>query len=412
MDPEREPPEPLDAPDPPDSAPAGPSGEPADGPPAAAETPEVAEPAGRGAPPREPEAGPEADGAADHSAAADSEPVESQPMVEAGEPVAPSGSAAEFEPVAEPGPVTHAEPEIEGAEDTPEPEEAAGDPAKTLSPAVRRLVRQYDLDITGIHGTGPSGRIRVGDVIGMLGERTEPAGGPEASRRDEEIADAEPDARAAAPYRTGPRPTADAAPGRSAAMPTTSIFECDLGRVLAHRKHQRLRGDEILLTSYYLVACTEAINAVPEVCATDAAASLGITFGTTGGDSTTAIVDTTADAALGSLDSRLRELDRKLRGADDTAHGDVALWIHHYGASGSLLAVPTPLAGGHGASLGVGAVRRQVVVRAVDGMEAPRVAALCYLSLSFDLDRVTLDRANRFLGQLVRVLEQWPDAPT
>jgi 2-oxoglutarate dehydrogenase E2 component (dihydrolipoamide succinyltransferase) len=277
-----------------------------------------------------------------------------------------------------------------------------------LSPAVRRLVRQYDLDITGIHGTGPSGRIRVGDVIGMLGERTEPAGGPTGTR-DEEIADAEPEVRAGAPYRPRTRPTADA---RSAAAPTTSIFECDLGRVLAHRKRQRLRGDEILLTSYYLVACTEAINAVPEVCATGADASLGITFGTTGGDSTTAIVDTAADTALGSLDSRLRELDRKLRAADDTAHRDAALWIHHYGASGSLLAVPTPLAAGHCASLGVGAVRRQVVVRAVDGVEAPRVAALCYLSLSFDLDRVTLDRANRFLAQLVRVLEQWPDVPT
>src|SRR4051812_1337188 len=30
--------------------------------------------------------------------------------------------------------------------------------ADALSPAVRRLVRQYDLDITGIHGTGPEGR--------------------------------------------------------------------------------------------------------------------------------------------------------------------------------------------------------------------------------------------------------------
>src|SRR5690349_14795168 len=44
-----------------------------------------------------------------------------------------------------------------------------------LSPAVRRLVRQYDLDITGIHGTGPDGRIRVSDVIGILGPRAEQA---------------------------------------------------------------------------------------------------------------------------------------------------------------------------------------------------------------------------------------------
>ena len=47
------------------------------------------------------------------------------------------------------------------------------DTATTLSPSVRRLVRQYDLDVTGIHGTGPSGRIRVGDVIALLAARGE-----------------------------------------------------------------------------------------------------------------------------------------------------------------------------------------------------------------------------------------------
>ena len=51
--------------------------------------------------------------------------------------------------------------------------EAAPSPSDTLSPAVRRLVRQFDLDITGIHGTGPAGRIRVGDVMGLLGGRTD-----------------------------------------------------------------------------------------------------------------------------------------------------------------------------------------------------------------------------------------------
>ena len=30
----------------------------------------------------------------------------------------------------------------------------ADDPLATLSPAVRRLVRQYDLDVTGVQGTG------------------------------------------------------------------------------------------------------------------------------------------------------------------------------------------------------------------------------------------------------------------
>jgi pyruvate/2-oxoglutarate dehydrogenase complex dihydrolipoamide acyltransferase (E2) component len=49
----------------------------------------------------------------------------------------------------------------------------ASETSETLSPAVRRLVRQFDLDITGIHGTGPSGRIRVGDVMTLLVGRTD-----------------------------------------------------------------------------------------------------------------------------------------------------------------------------------------------------------------------------------------------
>src|SRR5688572_33079882 len=53
------------------------------------------------------------------------------------------------------------------------PFDAAANPHDSLSPAVRRLVRQFDLDITGIHGTGPAGRIRVGDVMGLLGGRTD-----------------------------------------------------------------------------------------------------------------------------------------------------------------------------------------------------------------------------------------------
>src|SRR5688572_26294303 len=64
--------------------------------------------------------------------------------------------------------------------DTPPATEAAqasshtaANPHDSLSPAVRRLVRQFDLDITGIHGTGPEGRIRVGDVMGLLGGRTD-----------------------------------------------------------------------------------------------------------------------------------------------------------------------------------------------------------------------------------------------
>jgi hypothetical protein len=74
-----------------------------------------------------------------------------------------------------------------------------------------------------------------------------------------------------------------------------------------------------------------------------------------------------------------------------------------------LLATPTPIGTGHAASVGVGRVRREVVVRTVDGVETPRVAARCYLSLSFLADRVPFCNANRLMAAVVRTLEQWPE---
>jgi hypothetical protein len=49
-------------------------------------------------------------------------------------------------------------------------------------------------------------------------------------------------------------------------------------------------------------------------------------------------------------------------------------------------------------------------VRANDaGEEAPRVAALCNVSLSFLPDRLAFDRANAFVAAIVRALETWTD---
>jgi 2-oxoglutarate dehydrogenase E2 component (dihydrolipoamide succinyltransferase) len=296
-------------------------------------------------------------------------------------------------------------------EPAPAVDDAPRDPAETLSPAVRRLVRQYDLDITGIHGTGPAGRIRVGDVIGMLGTRSEGASRPaEAAREPAADADDASDARGAGtPYRGAAERAARAA-AAPAALPATTVFECDLSRVLAHRKQQRRNQTEILLTSYCLVACGEALKSVPELVPGDGSdAQLGVLLTSADGEVRTTLVDAFDDAPLASIDERMRSFDQALRAIGDADLAGAHLLIHHYGLSGSLLATPTPLGAGHAASVGVGRVRRQIVVKTTDGDEAPRVAAMCYVTLTYLPDRLTLNRANRFTSQLVRVLEQWPE---
>jgi pyruvate/2-oxoglutarate dehydrogenase complex dihydrolipoamide acyltransferase (E2) component len=293
------------------------------------------------------------------------------------------------------------------ASDAPEP---AADTSETLSPAVRRLVRQFDLDITGIHGTGPEGRIRVGDVMGLLGGRMDsgkrdapPKHTFETSSDEETFVDPVADDIAEPPPAA---PAPGTATGTSTAASTT-VFDCDLSRVLSHRKRLRRDEVEVLLTSYFLAALAEAHIAAPELTG-GALPSFGVWLTTADDGQRTALVDGVTPAEA-TLDERLLALDTALREHLDAELARANLLVHHYGESGSLLAAPTPLGEGHAASVGIGRLRREIVVRSIDGVETPRVAARCYLTLSFLADRITLHRANRFMAAAARILEHWPD---
>lgn len=296
---------------------------------------------------------------------------------------------------------TRSEAVVAFTETAPEAPPAVVDAGGGLSPAVRRLVRQYDLDITGIHGTGPDGRIRVGDVIGMLGPRAEQAVRGVTTPRPAPV---EPDDDAA----VAEQPAAEQAPAPTPnAAVTTTVFECDLARVLAHRKRLRADNVELLLTSYFVTACFEALGSVPEI-APEALPRIGVEL-TTGDGDTRALKLTMDGIPAEPLSERVRAIDVALRHNIDADLSDADLLVYHYGASGSLLATPTPLRDGHVASVGIGRVRREIVLRNVEGDETPRATARCQVSLSFLPEHVTLARANRFLAHAVRVLEQWPE---
>jgi 2-oxoglutarate dehydrogenase E2 component (dihydrolipoamide succinyltransferase) len=297
-------------------------------------------------------------------------------------------------------------------------EEAAAiiDTADTLSPAVRRLVRQYDLDITGIHGTGPDGRIRVGDVVGMLGSRAEHAVHGVTPRRSAPIeADDAHDTDNTDDTddtddtdESSPEPSAIVpAPATTSAPIITTVFECDLARVLTHRKRLRAENVELLLTSYFLAAFVDALGAVPEL-APGQPTRIGVELTTADGDARPLILDA-GGAVAEPLTERVRTIDIALRSSVGADLSAAHLLVHHYGASGSLLATPTPLGTGHVASLGVGRVRREIVLRNVDGDETPRVTTRCQVSLSFLPEHVSLARANRFMAHAMRLLEQWSE---
>jgi 2-oxoglutarate dehydrogenase E2 component (dihydrolipoamide succinyltransferase) len=297
------------------------------------------------------------------------------------------------------------------AGDAPADPRAATDAASddTLSPAVRRLVRQFDLDVTGIHGTGPSGRIRVGDVMGLLAGRKD-TGKRDAPQRpttppDDDPAPAADDAVLEA-LAMEAEPKADAEPAAHALVPMTTVFDCDVSRVLAHRRKLRRDNAELLTISYFLTALAAAVEKVPALAGGETP-RFGVSLTAADGrirSSVLEVPDTTQPP-----DERVRAVDVALRANLHTPLEHSSLLVHHYGESGSLLATPTPIGAGHAASVGIGRMRREIVVRVVDGVETPRVAACCHLSLSFFPDRVPLHAANQALAAAVAILESWPE---
>lgn len=69
--------------------------------------------------------------------------------------------------------------------------------------------------------------------------------------------------------------------------------------------------------------------------------------------------------------------------------------------------MPAPLT--H-ATLGVGKVRKIIVVKTVNGVDTPRMTAQCYLNLSFDTHAIGEAQATRFLAECVRIIESYSTA--
>ena len=176
-----------------------------------------------------------------------------------------------------------AEPVIKAASSTTAPHHA-----HTLSPAVRKLIEEHNIDPGSIRGTGKDGRILKGDVLLAI-EQIQHT--PESSKDTKPpfpvappaAAPAKPEAAPVAqPADTSGRTTRKrlsplrrkiaerlVAAQRTAALLTT-FNEVDLSQVMALRKqHQeafvKKYGIKLGFMSFFVKAATEALKAVPEI---------------------------------------------------------------------------------------------------------------------------------------------------
>ncbi|MDH2435909.1 2-oxo acid dehydrogenase subunit E2 [Pokkaliibacter sp. MBI-7] len=314
-----------------------------------------------------------------------------------------------------------------------------------LSPAVRRLAKQHQLDLHQLSGSGKGGRITKSDVLNYLSS-----------------AQAQPSAAASAPQQAMPaltQPVQQTAPQRAAthaaldqpaatgnasslrphtpmrkriaehmvdsllhtAPHVTSIFELDMTAIQRHRaahKDEFARHDvKLSFTPYFVAAAVKALQQVPEVNSQfhphglelfhDCNIGVGTALGNDG--LVVPVIRQAQDLNLLGIARRLQQLtqaayDGSLKPADMKGG---TFTISNHGVSGSLVATPIIINQPQTAILGIGKMQKRVVVKELDGIDTMVIRPMCYVTLTIDHRALDGYQTNTFLSVLVDMLENW-----
>ena len=278
-----------------------------------------------------------------------------------------------------------------------------------LSPAVRRLLSEHNLDAARIAGSGKGGRLTAQDVMRFLEKSPAPAPALAAASRHVPHS----------PIRR--RIAAHMVESVATAPHVTTMFEADMSRVVAHRQqHARdfeARGAKLTYTAYFVAAAAKGLQAVPEVNATFHAESLeifsdcNVGVGTALGNEglIVPVIHRAQTLDLFGIAQRLEELVAAARAgklSTDAVRGGT-FTISNHGVSGSLIAAPIIINQPQVAIMGVGKIERRVVVREQDGVESLSVRPMCYVTLTIDHRALDAFQANAFLTIIVSALQSW-----
>ncbi|MGH2727451.1 MAG: dihydrolipoamide acetyltransferase family protein [Actinomycetota bacterium] len=307
-----------------------------------------------------------------------------------------------------------------------------------LSPLVRKLARENDVDLSDVKGSGRGGRITKQDVMAHLTERgAKPAKTGAIKTREE----------TPTPRETGkeqPAPSTFAVPaGATEEVPftrirraiaehmrrsldssahVTNVFEVDMTRVAALRERakaefKRQEGFGLTFLPFVASAVVQALAAFPEFNAhIDAEAktatlhrevNLGIAVARDEGLIVPVVKG--ADAmnliglARGINDVATRARTKGGLKPDDVAGGTFT--ITNGGSFGTLIETPV-INQPQAAILGTGAAVKRPVVITVDGADAIAIRHMMYLYLSYDHRWVDGHKAAQFNGRLKQILEE------
>ena len=330
-------------------------------------------------------------------------------------PAAPAaGAPLVQQPKPPPGPV--AQPNLEAASEQ-ETVEAPVRAVGPLSPAVRRLLAEHDLDPTVISATGKGGRLTKEDVLGYLEKRRAPAPAAPAAATAPKPVPAEPAGEGEERVPMTPlrkRIAERLVQAQHTAAILTTFNEIDMSAVMALRAEHKDRfkqkhGINLGFMSFFARACIAALGEVrvvnAEIRGDDVVykkyVNLGIAVGTERG----LVVPVLHHAERMSFADIEREIERLATRARD---GKLSLaelsggtfTISNGGVYGSLLSTPIlnpPQSG----ILGMHKIEKRPVVVADQIVVRP----MMYVALSYDHRLVDGEQAVTFLVHVKERLE-------
>jgi pyruvate/2-oxoglutarate dehydrogenase complex dihydrolipoamide acyltransferase (E2) component len=330
----------------------------------------------------------------------------------------------------EPAVAADAPPERQSAAPTQQERPSAGDGrapdrgngrAAPVTPVVRRMAEEHDLDLSQIEGSGRRGRVTKKDVLAYLRGREQ--GAPEESAP-------EPALHMESPYREeeAPAEAAARAPGaqelsvmrkriaehmvrslRTAAHATT-IVEADMSRIEAARGR----------LSYLPFVARATISALREhpmlnawlegdLLTVHEEVHLGIAVSLGEQGLIVPVIRNAQELSHEGLASRIKDLAERARGRrlspDEVGGGTFT--ITNPGAYGAVLATPI-INQPQVAILDLEAVvKRPVVVTDADGRDSIAIRPMTYLCMSWDHRALDGALAAQFLATLKRRIEDW-----
>ncbi|HUQ92702.1 MAG TPA: 2-oxoglutarate dehydrogenase, E2 component, dihydrolipoamide succinyltransferase [Bryobacteraceae bacterium] len=345
-------------------------------------------------------------------------------------PAPPPAAKPEAAPAAAPGPAKPA------AEAPPAP--AAEELQGPLSPLVRRMAREYNIDLNQVKGSGAGGRITKSDVESYMaaqGARTVAASAAPAAPSPAPAAPAPaPAAEPAAPLvKTGPAKTRvepmsvmrtkiaeHMVFSKRTSAHVTTVHKVDMTKVAKLRDKlkdpfKEQYGFSLTFLPFMVRAATEGLRTFPILNASIEGSNIiyhnevniGIAVALDGGAGLIVPVIHNADEknvvglqrAIVDLAGRARSKQLK---PNEVQGGTFSLT--NFGSFGSLFATPV-INQPQVAILGIGAVEKTPVV--VD--DAIAIRHICYLALTFDHRLVDGALADQFCQKVKSILEGWSD---